>query len=196
MTFRVRLTALPAALLIACGLAAPAAAQITLPSAPPPAAAPPRAETPAYETPSKGLLSLSAHFGADTQRIMAGLSWRVFRAAPNDDGKHTLVAQSADAAPVFSLPSGDYLVHVAYGLVGSVRRVSVGTNTVSERIALNAGGLRVVGLMGESRVPPERLSIAIYVPEGQNPPGKLVARDVRSDQIVRLPEGPYHIIST
>ncbi len=166
-----------------------------LPSAAPPAPAP-RVETPAYEMPSKGLLSLSASFGADTQRIMAGLSWRVFRAAAGEDGKHTLVAQSTDAAPVFSLPSGDYLVHVAYGLVGGVRRVTLGTSALSERVALNAGGLRVVGLLGEARLPPERLSITIYVPEGQNPQGKLIARDVKSDQVIRLPEGPYHIIST
>jgi hypothetical protein len=205
MIFRLRL----AAPLIAAGLCAPAMAQFSLPSAPqqPPAkAGPQEPQSPPlpqqsppiaqYEIPAKGLLSLSASFGADTQRIMAGLSWRVFRAAPNNDGKHTLVAQSADATPVFSLPSGDYLVHVAYGLVGGVRRVSIGTSTVSERIAINAGGLRVVGLLGETRLPPERLSISIYVPEGQNPQGKLVAREVKSDQIVRLPEGPYHIIST
>lgn len=191
MTFR----AILAALLIAASLSAPATAQLTLPSSPA-AEAPEAPEASAYEIPSKGLLSLSASFGADTQRIMAGLAWRVFRAGENDDGKHTLVAQSTDSAPVFSLPSGDYLVHVAYGLVGSVRRVTIQTGAVSERLALNAGGLRVVGLLGDSRLPPERLSIAIYVPEGQNPQGKLVARDVKSDHVVRLPEGPYHIIST
>lgn len=206
MTFRAPLAALLiAASLIAASLIAPATAQLALPSASAPeAAAPvetpvyqaPVFQAPAYQIPSKGLLSLSASFGADTQRIMAGLSWRIFRAGANEDGKHTLVAQSTDAAPVFSLPSGDYLVHVAYGLVASVRRVTIETGAASERLALNAGGLRVVGLLGESRLPPERLSISIYVPEGQNPQGKLVARDVKSDQIVRLPEGPYHIIST
>jgi len=190
-----KLRAHMAAFLIVALLAPKAMAQINLPSAPPPAAAPAVA-APVYQAPAQGLLSLSASFGADTQRIMAGLSWRVFRATPEDDGKHTLVAQSVDAAPVFSLPRGDYLVHAAYGLVAGVRRVSIGTSNVSERIPLTAGGLRVVGLLGESRLPPERLSIAIYVPEGQNPQGKLVARDVRSDQVVRLPEGPYHIIST
>ena len=34
------------------------------------------------------------------------------------------------------------------------------------------------------------------MPEGANPQGKLVARDVRPGQLVRLPEGVYHIIST
>lgn len=188
-------SALLALSLFAAGASWPASAQVSLPSAPPATLERP-AGTPAFDIPAKGLLSLSASFGADTQRIMAGLSWRVFSAAAGEDGKHALVAQSTDAAPVFSLPRGDYLIHVAYGLVGGVRRVSMGAGSVSERIAINAGGLRVVGLLGETRVPPERLSISIYVPEGQNPQGKLVAREVKSDQIVRLPEGPYHIIST
>ena len=195
MMFRSQMAALLFACMAQSMLAQPALAQITLPSAPPPDVIAP-IETPAYEAPSKGLLSLSASFGADTQRIMTGLSWRIFRAAADEGGKHTLVAQSTDASPVFSLPSDDYLVHVTYGLVGGVRRVSMGTSPLSERIALNAGGLRVVGLLGDSRLPPERLSITIYVPEGQNPQGKLIARDVKSDQVVRLPEGPYHIIST
>lgn len=190
-----KLSAALAAFLIATILSPPAMAQLNLPSAPPPAPAPAAVE-PSFQAPARGQLSLSASFGSDAQRIMAGLSWRVFRASPEGDGKHTLVAQSLDAAPVFSLPRGDYLVHAAYGLVAGVRRVTIGASNVSERIALTAGGLRVVGLLGETRLPPERLSIAIYVPEGQNPQGKLVARDVRSDQIVRLPEGPYHIIST
>ena len=181
--------------LLLTGLTGHSAAQITLPSAPPQAESAPAEAAPApYVAPSTGLISLSASFGADTQRIMAGLSWRVFR--PDSEGKHALVAQSADPTPVFSLPLGEYLVHVSYGLAGGVRKVTIGAGSQSERVALNAGGLRVVGLLGELRVPPERLSISIFVPEGQNPQGKLVARDVRSDQIVRLPEGPYHIIST
>lgn len=153
--------------LLLTGLTGHSAAQITLPSAPPQAESAPAEAAPApYVAPSTGLISLSASFGADTQRIMAGLSWRVFR--PDSEGKHALVAQSADPTPVFSLPLGEYLVHVSYGLAGGVRKVTIGAGSQSERVALNAGGLRVVGLLGELRVPPERLSISIFVPEGQN----------------------------
>ena len=34
------------------------------------------------------------------------------------------------------------------------------------------------------------------MPEGNNPEGKVVARKVRGSEIVRLPEGTYHIVST
>ena len=61
---------------------------------------------------------------------------------------------------------------------------------------LNAGGLRVVAMLGESRIPAERISASVYVPEGANPQGKLVAKDLRAAQLLRLPEGTYHIVST
>jgi len=156
---------------------------------------PPREPSP-LQAPTSGLLSLSASYGADEQRIFSGLSWRVFRDGPEPDGTYTIAAQSSDSAPVLALPNGDYIVHVAYGLAGAVRRVRVSGGAQAERIALNAGGLRVVGLVGDTRAPAERLSVAIYVPDGADPQGKLVARDVRPEQIVRLPEGRYHIIST
>jgi hypothetical protein len=168
--------------------AAPAQSPLMLPGA--------AQETSPFTAPSSSMLTLSASFGQDAARITSGLSWRVFRASPGEDGRHQLVARSSDAAPVFALQPGDYLVHVSYGLVGSVRRVSITGGSQAERVVLNAGGLRVVGMLGEARLPPERVSISIFVPEGNNPQGKLVARDVRADQVVRLPEGPYHIIST
>lgn len=182
------------AILLFTGLAGPGAAQspLMLPGAVQdnaPFASP-------FSAPVSGVLSLSAAFSAEAPRITAGLSWRVFNAAPGDDGRHTLVARSSEPTPVFSLPTGDYLVHTSYGLVGSVRRISVSGGAQSERIVLNAGGLRITGMLGDVRLASERVSIAIFVPEGNNPQGKLVARDVRADQVVRLPEGPYHIIST
>ncbi len=142
-----------------------------------------------------GVLNLTAVFAGDNRRVGAGLVWNVFREGA--DGAGALVAQSNEAAPIFVLPAGDYVVHVGYGLAAAVRRVSVANGKpTSDRVPLNAGGLRLVGTMGDARIPPERISAAIYVPEGANPQGKLVARDVRPGQLVRLPEGIYHIIST
>lgn len=142
-----------------------------------------------------GVLNLSAVFGADARRIAVGLVWNVFREGV--EGQNTLVAQSNEAAPIFVLPAGDYVVHVGYGLAGAVRRLSVESGRqVADRVPLNAGGLRVVAMLGESRIPAERISASVYVPEGANPQGKLVAKDLRAAQLLRLPEGTYHIVST
>lgn len=142
-----------------------------------------------------GVLNLSAVFGADARRIASGLAWNVFR--EEVEGKNTLVAQSNEASPIFVLPAGDYIVHAGYGLAGAVRRVSVESGRqVSDRVPLNAGGLRLVAMLGEGRIPAERISASVYVPEGANPQGKLVAKDLRAGQLLRLPEGAYHVVST
>ncbi len=142
-----------------------------------------------------GVLNLSAVFGADARRIASGLVWNVF--SEGVEGSSTLAAQSNEASPIFVLPAGDYVLHVGYGLAGAVRRVTIEAGRqITDRVPLNAGGLRLVGTLGESRIPPERVAVSIYVPEGANPQGKLVARDVRSAQLVRLPEGTYHVVST
>lgn len=136
-----------------------------------------------------GVLNLSAVFGADARRIASGLVWNVFREGV--EGQNTLVAQSNEAAPIFVLPAGDYVVHVGYGLAGAVRRLSVESGRqVADRVPLNAGGLRVVAMLGESRIPAERISASVYAQ------GKLVAKDLRAGHLLRLPEGTYHIVST
>ena len=187
---------------VCCGLSAHAQSQFDLrgggaglqldpaPNAPVPAPAPS-----ANVQDGSGVLNLSAVFGADARRIASGLVWNVF--SEGVEGKSTLVAQSNEAAPIFVLPAGDYVVHVGYGLAGAVRRVTIEAGRqIADRVPLNAGGLRLVGTLGESRIPPERVSVSIYVPEGANPQGKLVAKDVRPAQLVRLPEGTYHVVST
>jgi hypothetical protein len=210
---RARTRAIAAALLLLTApafLSGPARAQAPVfgpggPGAPPfgATAVPPNFDAPAQAAapPSdeaadgSGVLNLTAVFAGDNRRVGAGLVWNVFREGA--DGAGALVAQSNEAAPIFVLPAGDYVVHVGYGLAAAVRRVSVANGKpTSDRVPLNAGGLRLIGTMGDARIPPERISAAIYVPEGANPQGKLVARDVRPGQLVRLPEGVYHIIST
>ncbi|HEV2573772.1 hypothetical protein [Methylocella sp. CPCC 101449] len=145
---------------------------------------------------SGGSLSLSAGFAGDAKTAPTGLVWRVFRERAEDDGSRPEQASAREENPTFSLPNGDYIVHVAWGLASATRRVTINGRNVSERLQLNAGGLRVVGMLGDTRIPPDRLTLSIFVPDGGNPQAKLVARDVKPGQTVRLPEGTYHIVST
>lgn len=143
------------------------------------------------------LLRLTAVFGADQQAIGAGLVWRVFQERAEADGSHRLVAESDAAAPEFRLPSGNYIVHAAYGLAGVAKRIALEDGArASDRMVMNAGALRVAGALSDNEIAGGRLSINIFVPEGNNPEGKVVARNVRGSEIVRLPEGTYHIVST
>ncbi len=106
------------------------------------------------------------------------------------------MSRSALAEPTLTLPPGDYVVHVAFGLASATKRVTLGPDVQSERLALSAGGLRIEGTVGDAPIDPSKLSLSIYVPEGRNPEGKLVYAKAKVGEIVGLPEGSYHVVST
>ena len=128
--------------------------------------------------------------------MRAGLQWRVFADAAQPDGTRRVVAQSSDAQPTFDLPDGRYIVHAAYGYAGTVKRVDVADRVASERFNLNAGAIQVDGTLGDAAIPADRLSISIYVPDHNNPEAKLVVANAKPGQVICLPEGSYHIVST
>jgi hypothetical protein len=145
----------------------------------------------------KSMLYLSALLSAtDTQPLQGGLIWRVYDETTEPDGSHKLVAQSQDAAPSLNLPVGTYVVHAALGLAGMTKRVTVNGEPMSERLVLNAGGLRIVGMLGDKPINPAKLSISIYVPEPGNSEAKLIYSNAKSGDVIGLPEGSYHVVST
>lgn len=145
----------------------------------------------------KAMLLLSAFLSAtDTQPLHNGLIWRVYDETSQPDGSHKLVAQSKDAAPQIALPAGTYIVHADLGLAGMTKLVTMNGQPTSERLVLNAGGLRIVGMLGNKPINPTKLSISIYVPEPGNSEAKLVLANAKSGDIIGLPEGAYHIVST
>ena len=139
-------------------------------------------------------LSLSASFPGDTKPIRAGLIWRVFADAGRT-GEPRLVAKSTDAAPTLTLPAGDYVVQVAFGLVALERQVLL-KDTQVERFVMKAGALRLGGVIGDVPIPANRLSFSIFVPVGSDSEGRLVASKIRAGDLVRLSEGTYHVVST
>lgn len=142
-------------------------------------------------------LRLSAVLTANqAAAVRSGLVWRVFEEAAQPDGTRQLVAETHEAAPALSLPDGAYIVHAAYGLAGVTRRVAMEGRNIGERLVLNAGGLKLVDMLGETQVPAQRLSISIYVPERGNSEAKLVLANAKAGEIICLPEGSYHIVST
>jgi hypothetical protein len=132
----------------------------------------------------------------DAQNLHKGVVWRVFEEAAQPDGSHQLVAESEDAAPTLQLPDGVYIVHAAFGLAGAAKRVAIEGRNVSERVVLNAGALKLVDVLGETRIPANRLAISIYVPEKGNSEAKLVLANAKAEDLLCLPEGSYHIVST
>jgi hypothetical protein len=85
---------------------------------------------------------------------------------------------------------------VAYGFASASKRISVQTGNLNERLTISAGALRLKGAVGETPIPPNRVSFSVYVPEPQNSEGRLVVANVKANDMIRLPEGTYHVVST
>jgi hypothetical protein len=146
--------------------------------------------------PGKTILRLAAVLGDASAPLQAGLHWRLFNERTESDGSHALVAESAAPQPAIAAPPGDYVVHVAFGLASATKHITLGDDAKTERLTLNAGALRITGTRGDAQIDPNRLSLAIYVPDRNNPQAKLVYSKAKAGDLLGLPEGAYHIVST
>jgi hypothetical protein len=161
----------------------------TAPVVPPPAAA----------TANQGVLSLTARYGKDLPVINGGLVWRVFADKPDDTGSFKLIREDRGATPNIVLPPGNYVVHVALGLVSAVRAVSLKAETDRVAFVLPAGGLRIEGRVGSSKIPPNQISFALYkgsqFEAGAGAERSALVPNVAAGDVALLPEGTYYIIS-
>jgi hypothetical protein len=156
--------------------------------------APVGAQTPTSDS-AQATLSLSAALSGGAP-LTGGLRWRVFGARADPDGSHPLIVESGLAQPTLTIPPGDYVVHVAFGLASAAKRLSLAAGVRSERLTLSAGALRIEGTLADAPIDASKLSLAIYVPQNRNPLGKLVYAKAKAGDIIGLPEGSYHIVST
>ncbi len=151
-----------------------------------------RAQAPA---PRQGL-SLSAIYATDNKPIPTGIVWRILQEDPSG-GQARIVARSTLANPVFTLEPGAYVVHAAYGFASGSKRLTVpASGTLSDRVALSAGGLKLAGIIGNRPIPVNAITFSVFVPLAGNSEGRLVADNVKAGDILRLPEGTYHVVST
>lgn len=185
------MTLSPALLTLAALLLPGAVAAQTVPALPT-LSAPEAAPQPT--SPEIGVVTLSAVFASDSKPIRSGVVWRVFE--DKADGHPVVVARSNEPAPSFSLPPGAYVVHAAYGFAGASKRIAVPAGTIAERLAISAGALKLSGAITETPIPPNRISFSVFVPIGTNSEGRLLRDNVKAGEIIRVPEGMYHVVST
>jgi hypothetical protein len=142
------------------------------------------------------VLALSARYGKDMPPVNGGLVWRIFADRPDDTGTFKMIREDRNPTPNLVLPPGNYVVHVALGLVSAVRVVTLKAETDREAFVLPAGGLRIVGRVGTSTIPSNQISFAIYKGSqfegGDRAP---IVPNAPANDVVLLPEGTYYIIS-
>jgi hypothetical protein len=181
---------------------APPSGPASIPSLPAPltqpsiVVAPPVAPPPGVSTAGQAVLSLTARFGKDMPVINSGLVWRVFSDRPDETGTFKMIREERGATPNIVLPPGSYVIHVALGLVSAVRAVTLKSETDRESFVLPAGGLRIEGRVGASKIPQNQISFAIYK-GSQFDVGERASLvpNVAAGDVVLLPEGTYYIIS-
>ena len=169
---------------------------LTQPAPPPVAVGPPATAPAAAVPPSQAVLALSARYGKDLPPISSGLVWRIFPDRPDEAGTFKMLREDRGATPNIVLPPGNYVVHVSLGLVSAVRAVTLKAETDREAFVLPAGGLRIEGRVGTSKIPQNQISFAIYkgsqFEAAERAP---LVPSVAASDVVLLPEGTYYIIS-
>jgi hypothetical protein len=163
---------------------------------PPIAAAPPTVPPPGASTAGQAVLSLTARYGKDLPVITSGLVWRVFPDRPDETGTFKVIREDRGATPNIVLPPGNYVVHVALGLVSAVRAVTLKSETDRQSFVLPAGGLRIEGRVGTSKIPQNQISFGIYKgSQFEAAERAALVPSVAAGDVVLLPEGTYYIIS-
>jgi hypothetical protein len=178
---------------------------------PAPAAPAPSAPAAAQPIPAgQGQVRLKALLTDDGQSIDQGLVWRIFADKPGTDktlvatptegdSRARLVATHREASPQIRLPIGDYIVNAGFGRASLTRRMTVksGDNGI-EKFVVNAGGLRLYALVGNSETPaPNTVAYDIYSDErDQYGQRSKVLSGTKPGLIIRLNSGIYHLVST
>jgi hypothetical protein len=146
--------------------------------------------------PGQAVLSLTARYGKDLPVISGGLVWRIFSDRPDETGSFKIIREERGATPNIVLPPGSYVVHVSLGLVSAVRPVTLKSETDREQFLLPAGGLRIEGRVGSTKIPQNQISFSIYKGSqfeiGERAP---MVPSVAASDVVLMPEGTYYIVS-
>jgi hypothetical protein len=143
-------------------------------------------------------LMVSARFGREPPNISGALHWRIYPDRPDANGVFRMLREERAAAPIFVLPPGGYVVHVAFGLATAAKKVQLRSETVRETFELTAGGARFEGRVGDSRIPPGQVTFDVFRGsqfEGGNSEKRPIASNVAAADVVLLPEGGYHVVS-
>ena len=115
---------------------------------------------------------------------------------PDASGAFQLVREDRSPTPNIVLAPGGYVVHASLGLVSAVRPVTLRNDTVREQFDLPAGGLRIEGRVGTTKIPQGQITFSIYKGSqfevGERAP---LAQNVAAGDVMLVPEGTYYIIS-
>jgi hypothetical protein len=157
---------------------------------------PPTAQAVPALRPGEGAILATARFGRDAPVITGGLHWRVYADKPDPQGAFRLLKEDRAAQPVFVLPVGGYIVHATLGLASAAKPLQLRNEPLRTVFELPAGGLRIEGRVGDTKIPPGQISFDIYPgSQFEQSERRPIASSVITGDVVLVPEGSYYILS-
>jgi hypothetical protein len=146
--------------------------------------------------PGEGAILPVARFGRESSIITGGLHWRVYADKPDPNGAFRMLREDRGAQPIFVLPPGGYIVHVTFGLASAARPLQLRNEPLRTVFEIPAGGLRIEGRVGDTKIPPGQISFDIYPgSQFEQSERRPVASSVLTGDLVLIPEGTYYILS-
>lgn len=139
-------------------------------------------------------VTLSARISDDGPFIPDGLVWRVFDSRTDESGELAMLAKSEAATAAFSLPPGEYMLHVAYGRAQASDTIFVEPGPNNRTVIFEVGALVLNAMVtGDVAIPAEQLMFDIY---SDGPSGRVtVAENVGPGEMIHLNAGIYSIVS-
>jgi hypothetical protein len=157
---------------------------------------PPTAQPVPVLRPGEGAILPTARFGRDNAVITGGLHWRVYADKPDQNGAFRLLKEDRTAQPAFILPPGGYIVHVTFGLASAAKPLQLRNEPLRTSFEIPAGGLRIEGRVGDTRIPTGQISFDIFPgSQFEQSERRPVASSVLTGDVVLIPEGTYYILS-
>ncbi len=141
-------------------------------------------------------LRLFAKLSENGSLLSKGVVWRIFDASQIEGGQMALLFKSNEAQASFELKSGDYLVHGAYGNAQTSSSIQIRGAPLTKTIIFEAGALRLnAAISGDIPISPDKLSFSIFSNTDGNNSKKIIAKNIKADEIIYLNAGIYHVVS-
>ena len=120
------------------------------------------------------------------------------RARPDADGSHPLVVESTLAQPTFTLPAGEYVVHVAFGLASATRGVTLRAGELRDEMLPHFGrsAAESAARSATRRSIPPSCRSRYTCPSATTSQAQARLRQGAAGDVIGVPEGTYHIVST
>ncbi|MCF6343813.1 MAG: hypothetical protein L3J15_03915 [Devosiaceae bacterium] len=140
-------------------------------------------------------LKLFAKLSENGAILQSGVNWRIFDASEIENGQMSLLFKSERAAANFNLKMGDYLIHAAYGNAQVSETITI-NSPATKTLIFEAGALRLkAAITGDIPIIPSNLKFEISANDGEINGKRIIAENVRPNDIIYLNAGTYNVTS-